>query len=173
MASTSVHPDEEYGSNDDIPVNTNHASSVQNDLPIVHITSYGYRRGPLQPAPDVIFDMRALPNPPKNVRTGQTGLSKQLREWLFSDDMVQKRFGEVRTTIQTRLDEAKADGEHEITIGVHCELGKHRSVSIVEELAKTRFEGWNVVVDHRDVHLKRSSQKDRSRRGQMENDGSE
>jgi RNase adaptor protein for sRNA GlmZ degradation len=149
---------------DDLFVNTNHASSTENDLPTVFISSYGHRLGPLLPTPQISIDLRNLPNPPKNVRTGQTGLSKPLRNYLFSMDEVQRRFEEVVTRISSRLQEASNNGEDEIRVGVCCEIGKHRSVAVVEELERTRFPGWNVVVAHRDVHLKRSNQKDRSRR---------
>ncbi|KIM45063.1 hypothetical protein M413DRAFT_17191 [Hebeloma cylindrosporum] len=154
----------------DLFVNTNHTSSTENDLPTLFISSYGHRVGPLLPTAQVSIDLRNLPNPPKNLRTGQTGLSKALRDYLFSMDEVQRRFEEVITRISSRLQEARENGEDQIRVGVCCELGKHRSVAVVEELGKTRFPGWNVVVAHRDVHLKRSNQKDRSRRNRDLND---
>ncbi|KDR75289.1 hypothetical protein GALMADRAFT_140814 [Galerina marginata CBS 339.88] len=148
---------EEGYSSDELFTNTNHSSNLENDLPTIFITSFGHRRGPLVPTPDISVDLRTLPNPPKNVRTGQTGLSKVLREWLFSDDQVQRRFDGICTLIQDRIRTAQANGVHEITVGVCCELGKHRSVAVVEQLGETRFKGWNVMVNHRDVHLKRSN----------------
>lgn len=156
---------------DDLFVNTNHTSSIENDLPTVFISSYGHRLGPLLPTPQIAIDLRNLPNPPKNLRTGQTGLSKPLRDYLFSMDEVQRRFEEVVTRISSRLQEAGDNGEGDIRVGVCCEIGKHRSVAVVEELGRTRFPGWNVVVAHRDVHLKRSNQKDRSRRARDYNEG--
>ncbi|KAJ6472834.1 hypothetical protein C8R47DRAFT_720221 [Mycena vitilis] len=53
----------------------------------LYLTSYGHHFGPF-PAPPVIgglaprliqYDIRALPNPPKNVRAKQTGLHKAHR----------------------------------------------------------------------------------------------
>lgn len=144
--------------------NTNHADSLENDLPTIKITSFGHRRGPLLPTPDLSFDCRALPNPPKNVRTGHTGLSKALRDALFSKEEVQRRFQDICTFINAHIRQAQANGEQSISVGVFCELGKHRSVSMVEQLGQTRFNGWNVVVEHRDVHLRRSNQKNKLRR---------
>jgi len=149
---------------DNLFVNTNHTSSPENDLPTVFIFSYGHRLGPLLPTPQISFDLRNLPNPPKNVRIGQTGLSKPLRDGLFSINEVQQRFKEITTHISSRLREAGDSGEGEVRVGVCCEIGKHRSVAVVEELGRTRFPGWNVVVAHRDVHHKRSNQKNWSRR---------
>lgn len=136
--------------------NTNHSQSLENDLPTLSITSFGHRRGPLLPAPDLSFDLRDLPNPPKNVRTGHTGLSKALRDSFLSIEVVKTRFETVCDLISARLQEAQANGEDQVTVGVFCELGKHRSVSMVEQLGQTRFRGWNVIIQHRDVHIKRS-----------------
>lgn len=155
--------DEEHLSN--VFKNTNHAVSVEDDLPTIKITSYGHRRGPLVPTPGLSFDCRTLPNPPKIVRTGHTGLSKSLRDAFLSKEEVQRRFQEICALINTRIEQAQLNDEQNISVGVFCELGKHRSVSIVEQLGQIRFTGWNVIVDHRDVHLGRSSQKDRVRRG--------
>jgi RNase adaptor protein for sRNA GlmZ degradation len=156
---------------DNLFENTNHTSSTENDLPTVFISSYGHRLGPLLPNPQISIDVRNLPNPPKNVRTGQTGLSKPLRDGLFSMDAVQQRFKEITMHISSRLREASNNGEAEIRVGICCEIGRHRSVAIVEELGRTKFPGWNVVVAHRDVHHKRSNQKNRSRRPRDYNDG--
>ena len=156
---------------DDLFVNTNHTSSTENDLPTLFISSYGHRLGPLLPTPQLSIDVRHLPNPPKNVRTGQTGISKPLRNWLFSVDEVQQRFKEITIQISSRLQEASDNGVGEIRVGVCCEIGKHRSVAVVEELGRTKFPGWNVVVAHRDVHHKRSNQKNTSCRTRDYNDG--
>lgn len=143
--------------------NTNHSHSLEKHLPTLSITSFGHRRGPLLPAPDLSFDLRDLPNPPKNVRTGHTGLSKTLRDAFLSIEAVKSRFDSVCDLINVRLQEAQRTGEDHIAVGVFCELGKHRSVSMVEQLGRTRFSGWNVVVQHRDVHIKRTGQRNKHR----------
>jgi hypothetical protein len=38
----------------------------------------------------------------------------------------------------------------------------------VEELGRVRFDGWNVIISHRDVHRGRASRKHRPRREQVE-----
>lgn len=155
---------------DDIPVNTNRDISPDNDFPTVYITSFGKRRGPLMPTPQLSIDLRDLPNPPKALRSAQTGLSKPIRDWIFTEAAVQERFESVCGQIKSTLDAAKENGETEVVVGVNCEIGKHRSVAFVEELGRRKFPGWNVVTGHRDVNLKRSNQKHRSR---YEDDDSE
>ncbi|KAF9528495.1 hypothetical protein CPB83DRAFT_854246 [Crepidotus variabilis] len=149
---------------DDIPANTNHDSTLENDLPTVRIISFGHRRGPLIPEPHLSIDLRNLPNPPKAIRNGQTGLTKPIRDWVFNDAAVQTRFQSVCRQVQECLNTAQENEETEVIIGVNCEIGKHRSVAFTEELGRVKFESWNVIIEHRDVHIKRSSQKHRSRR---------
>lgn len=148
--------------------NTNRAEEPDGDLstiPTIYISSFGHRRGPLVPTPDFSFDLRSLPNPPKNIRTSQTGLHKPLRDWLFSNPQVQNRFSDICEAIRLGVQNAEANGVSELHVGVFCELGKHRSVSIVEELSRQRFDGWNVVVQHCDVHLKSSNRDKKIRQG--------
>lgn len=137
----------------------NHLSSLENDLPTVYIISFGIHNGPLSPHPDLSIDLRSLPNPPKHIRTGQTGLSKPLRDWLFADALAQQRFQHTCSQIREYLDHAKVGGQSRVIVGVNCQIGRHRSVAVVEELGKVRFEGWNVAIRHRDVHRKRTSRK--------------
>jgi RNase adaptor protein for sRNA GlmZ degradation len=120
-------------------------------IPTIYISSFGHRRGPLVPSPDLSFDLRSLPCPPKKLRTSQTG---HLRDWLFSNPQVQNRFNDICEAIKLGVQNAEANGVPELYVGVFCELGKHRSVSIAEELKRQRFNDWNVVVRHRDAHLK-------------------
>ncbi len=154
-----------------LQVNQNHLSPLENDLPTVYVTSYGHRFGPLAIPPHIAVDLRTLPNPPKTIRSGQTGLSKPLRDWLFTNEEVQARFSDICGRIRAALAEVAARGENELRVGVNCEMGKHRSVAVVDELARTKFEGWNVLVDHRDVHRKRSSKKSGHLRSKHEYDG--
>ncbi|KAF9485822.1 hypothetical protein BDN70DRAFT_870713 [Pholiota conissans] len=154
-----ISSEPEGPSNDDLLFsNENHTlPTSNNDRPTLHLTSFGYRIGPLFPTPDITFDIRALPNPPKSVRTGRTGLSQTLREGFFADERVQRRFREICARIKAHVEEADARGRRMVRVGVCCEIGRHRSVAVVEELGHVRFEGWNVVVGHRDVHRVKKS----------------
>ncbi|KAF8170951.1 hypothetical protein BJ912DRAFT_131789 [Pholiota molesta] len=120
---TSPHPCHVEGGlegpsqDDPLPTNQNHTRPTENDLPTIHITSYGHRLGPLLPAPDLAFDLRALPNPPKSVRTGHTGLSKALRDAFFADERVQQRFQETCAAIRSPAEEAGASGVGALSVG--------------------------------------------------------
>jgi RNase adaptor protein for sRNA GlmZ degradation len=107
------------------------------------------------------YDIHSLPNPPKNIRTQQTGLDKSLREWFFSRLESVAKLDEVCATIDAALDEVAKSGVgcSEIHVVVFCEMGKHRSVALVEELSRRAFfvgtedgrKKCPVVVQYRDV----------------------
>ncbi|KAH6906006.1 hypothetical protein BKA70DRAFT_1289982 [Coprinopsis sp. MPI-PUGE-AT-0042] len=70
----------------------------------------------------------------------------------------------------------ESDEEHEeaeedtaeVSVGVFCQLGRHRSVAVVEELGKWRWNTrseWDVVIGHRDLVVERTqAHKDRVRK---------
>ncbi|KAJ6536906.1 hypothetical protein B0H19DRAFT_1382744 [Mycena capillaripes] len=175
---------------DPIPLNLNHADTSQgvsemsdsSDTPCtIYLTSHGHRFGPFSPPPPgagdctlkvLQYDIRALPNPPKNVRAQQTGLHKALREWFFSRPEAVAKLGEVCAEIDATLAQFPKVGlsRAELHVVVFCEMGKHRSVAFIEELARHLFfverdgerEKCAVVVQHRDVA--RAKHDPRSRR---------
>ena len=52
--------------------------------PTLDLISYGHSP-PLKPAPELKFDVRPLPNPPKQIRDAHNGKSKCLQEWMRTD----------------------------------------------------------------------------------------
>ncbi|KAJ7919564.1 hypothetical protein B0H13DRAFT_241191 [Mycena leptocephala] len=180
---------------DDIPPNPNYNESTSLSSGVsestspckIHLTSHGHRFGPFAPPtradsdspPKILqYDIRALPNPPKNVRTQQTGLHKALREWFFSRPEAVAKLEEVSTAIDRTIEEVQntTGGAQcaEIHVVVFCEMGKHRSVAFVEELSRRAFyietesgrERCPVVVQHRDIA--RGKHDPRSRRQRID-----
>ncbi|EAU83021.2 hypothetical protein CC1G_08958 [Coprinopsis cinerea okayama7 len=148
------------------PSSSSSSSSSPSSSPkqrTLHITSYGHTIGPLAPRPTLKFDVRALPNPPKHVRSSQLGIYKPLQEWFFAREEVQTRFLTISSKIEDALQIAEANDQNDVFIGVCCQLGKHRSVAMVEALGRRAWlAGWSVEVGHRDMLR---------RRGQSSKDG--
>lgn len=137
----------------------------------VSLYSYGRANGPLV-TPDIqeqnsirlSYNIRHLPNPPRNLRAMTTGLSPRLRKEFMKNEIVgsflERTQNEIVNSLKTSCDalsqesssseEPKGHGnECEITttsthqkpnislvVTVCCEEGRHRSVAFVEELAK-------------------------------------
>lgn len=51
----------------------------------------------------------------------------------------------------------------ELRVGINCQMGRHRSDAMVEELAKMPWPGWDVRVEHRDIEKKRRDNNKKSR----------
>jgi hypothetical protein len=180
------------------------------ELPTLYLISFGHSP-PLKPAPQLKFDVRSLPNPPKHIRDAHNGISKRLQEWMQTDakflarrDAIKEEIEEAMTDItaaqekryilklglrnggttsedaagkhvEAEEEDAAPKGDEEgsssesmngdtvssrdqttmLRVGVYCAMGRHRSVAMVEELARLSWPGWRVQVEHRDISKKR------------------
>jgi UPF0042 nucleotide-binding protein len=116
------------------------------------LVSFGYRHG-LPVDADLVFDARCLPNP-HFVEALQplTGLAPQVVEYVLgfaqARDFVERIESFLTGTFPLYMQEGKAY----LTIAIGCTGGRHRSVVLVEELARRlRGSGHEVSVRHRDV----------------------
>ncbi|KAF6753903.1 hypothetical protein DFP72DRAFT_900837 [Ephemerocybe angulata] len=155
------------------------------NIKTLRIRSFGRRYGPLFPdsTPSsgsqhptrtraLTFDVRSLPNPPKDIRMSYSGLSKPLQEWLFSKPEVVTRVDEICREVERSLSDIQegdddgdnvegedSEGDHgrvSLDVGICCQLGRNRSVAVVETLGRRKWpEGWRVEIGHRDVHQQR------------------
>ena len=79
--------------------------------PTLIVYSHG-RTPPLQPPPDLKYDLRDIPNPPRALRYVSDGRSVRLREHLLSDPVFVSRLDrverEIRDAMKTKLQEHAA-----------------------------------------------------------------
>ncbi|KUJ12279.1 uncharacterized protein LY89DRAFT_721940 [Mollisia scopiformis] len=73
------------------------------DLPKLILISHAHSP-PLNPAPQLRFDLRNLPNPPKRIRDAHVGTSKRLQEWMEADPAFLARLEEIREEIREAMD---------------------------------------------------------------------
>ncbi|KAF1996131.1 hypothetical protein P154DRAFT_580224 [Amniculicola lignicola CBS 123094] len=66
--------------------------------PLLVLYSHG-RNPPLNPPPDLKYDLRNIPNPPKALRDVSDGRSKRLREHLLSEEKFVRRLEEVEREV--------------------------------------------------------------------------
>ncbi|KAF2474790.1 uncharacterized protein BDR25DRAFT_112063 [Lindgomyces ingoldianus] len=71
--------------------------------PVLVIYSHG-RNPPLNPAPDLKYDIRSIPNPPKALRDTSDGRSKRIREHLLSEPKFSQKLELVEKDIRIRMD---------------------------------------------------------------------
>lgn len=121
-------------------------------LLIVSLESFGYRYG-LPPASDLVFDVRFLPNPHYiDELRPLTGLDPTLREYVLSQQACRDFRHHLDRFLVFLLPHYRAEGKSYLTVAIGCTGGRHRSVSIVEDLYSS-FSETDIVlrVNHRDI----------------------
>jgi UPF0042 nucleotide-binding protein len=115
--------------------------------------SFGFKNGiPLDA--DFIFDARCLPNPHwiPELR-GLTGKDQPVVEFLKDQAMVDAFFVDVKSFLDSWIPRFEAEGRSYLTVGVGCTGGQHRSVFLVDLLAKYfKSPSLNVIVRHRELN---------------------
>ncbi|KAF2792716.1 hypothetical protein K505DRAFT_278307 [Melanomma pulvis-pyrius CBS 109.77] len=92
--------------------------------PVLILYSHG-RNPPLHPSPDLKYDLRNMPNPPKALRDVSDGQSKRLREHLLSTPKFTEKLNEAEREIRSAMEGKVAEnGERhlreEIVVQTHC-----------------------------------------------------
>ncbi len=119
---------------------------------VVHIVSFGYKRGvPLDA--DLLFDVRFLPNP-HYVESLQKldGTAAEVNEYVFKWNVTKTFMSKLYDFVSFLLPLYMNEGKSQLTIGIGCTGGKHRSVALAEHLgALLENSGYKVIVEHRDA----------------------
>ena len=113
--------------------------------------SFSYRHGlPLDA--DWVLDCRMLANPHYDPQLRPfTGCDAPVIEYLGRDAGVQRWLDDVRTLLGHWLPEIVRENRSHVTVAIGCTGGRHRSVYLAEELAKSFRADWRVLVRHRAV----------------------
>ena len=117
----------------------------------VTLVSFGFRYGTPQ-AVELLFDVRFLPNPYFDVKLrDRSGRESEVALYVLQNPRGEAFFERLRGWLDFLLPLYEAEGKAYITIGFGCTGGRHRSVAVVEALARAlRERGREVNVEHRD-----------------------
>jgi RNase adapter protein RapZ len=120
----------------------------------VSLISFGFKQGaPLDV--DTLFDIRFLPNPHYDPELRPlTGHDGPVREAVLGQENARAFLERASELLSFLIPRYAAEGKTYFTLGVGCTGGRHRSVVIVEELARRlRQEDpeINLFVRHRDL----------------------
>ncbi len=117
----------------------------------VHLVSFGYKHGvPLEV--DLLFDVRFLPNPYFVPSLRQlTGRNPKVARYLRSFPETGEYLRKLEDFLKYLIPFYLREGRSYLTIGIGCTGGRHRSVFVVEELAKSlKTRKSHVMLRHRD-----------------------
>lgn len=113
--------------------------------------SFAFKRGlPLDA--DFVFDVRMLPNPHYVAELRPlTGRDAPVAEWLREHDAVARMYADVEGFLQHWLDALADDHRSYVTVAIGCTGGQHRSVFLVEQLARAFGDRWAALKRHREL----------------------
>ena len=111
--------------------------------------SFAFRDGiPLDA--DWVVDARMLPNPHYQPGLAQlTGRDAPVIEFLAREDRVGAFLEDLRGFLARWLPDVRRDNRNYLTVAIGCTGGRHRSVYLAEQLAKSFAGEWRVLVRHR------------------------
>jgi len=116
------------------------------------VISFGYKHGiPLDV--DVVFDCRFLPNPfwVEDLRP-LSGLDEPVRDYVLGQPESREFLDKVEDLLISILPSFVREGKSYLTIAMGCTGGRHRSVTLAQELAsRLGRHGQPVAVFHRDI----------------------
>ena len=116
------------------------------------VISFGYQHGiPLDV--DLVFDCRFLPNPHwvDDLRP-LTGLDEPVREYVLAQPATKEFLARLDDLFELVLPGYVKEGKTYLSVAVGCTGGRHRSVVLAEEVARSMAaHGFKPVVNHRDL----------------------
>ena len=133
------------------------AGEAHSEAMRVEISSFGFKRG-LPRQADLVYDVRFLPNPFYIEGLGRhTGLDEDVREFVLGNPITQDFLTKLEDLLLFLLPHYQEEGKRNLSIGIGCTGGAHRSVAIAEYLGRLLKErGWQATVAHRDLLLEQA-----------------
>jgi len=122
----------------------------------IELWSFGFKYGVMEA--DAMIDVRFLPNPYyDNSLRFFTGRNAQCSAFVFQHESCRAFAKSLAEFIMTMRESADAHKKPVLKVAIGCTGGQHRSVAIIEELARLllqaqkRGKGVRVEVHHRDA----------------------
>lgn len=119
---------------------------------IVTVLSFGFKYG-IPTDSDLVFDVRFLPNPyyvPE--LKALTGNDRAIQDFVLKSTEAMEFLSMLNKMITFLIPNYIKEGKNQLVISIGCTGGKHRSVTIVNELYKALSElEYSVKFEHRDI----------------------
>lgn len=116
---------------------------------LVILESFGFKYGVPANA-DFMFDMRSLPNPYYDSELRPyTGMDKPVWDYLDGQPLVQEMVGDIERFVTHWLPRLEEESRSYVTVAIGCTGGQHRSVYVVEKLARRLKGRYELLIRHR------------------------
>ena len=103
---------------------------------------------------DLVFDVRFLPNPyyVEGLRA-KTGNDKEIQDYVLQFKEAHEFLDKLEDMINFLIPNYIAEGKNQLVISIGCTGGKHRSVTLANELYKRMADKkeYGLKIEHRDI----------------------
>lgn len=121
---------------------------------IVNILSFGFKNG-IPADADLVFDVRFLPNPFYiDELKYLTGNDRGVQDYVMGFPEAGVFLDKLTDMLQFLIPNYVKEGKYQLVIAIGCTGGKHRSVTLANELygkLKRQNAGFSVILNHRDI----------------------
>ena len=119
----------------------------------VTILSFGFKYG-IPADSDLVFDVRFLPNPYYVVGLRyKNGNDKEIQDYVLQFDEAHDFLDKLEDMVNFLIPNYIIEGKNQLVISVGCTGGKHRSVTLANELYKRleKNKEYGLKIEHRDI----------------------
>lgn len=117
----------------------------------ISFVSFGFKHGIPKDA-DCVFDVRFIKNPywVETLRP-LSGKDQAVVDYVMSQEHAQHYFNELSHFLSFSFPLYIQEGKNHVTVAIGCTGGRHRSVTLVNALARTFSKQYKVYTKHRDL----------------------
>ena len=119
----------------------------------ISVLSFGFKYG-IPADADLVFDVRFLPNPYyiEELRP-KSGNDKEVRDYVMQNEKANVFLEKLSDMVEFLIPNYILEGKTQLVIGIGCTGGKHRSVTLANELfwVLSKTENYGVRIEHRDI----------------------
>ena len=119
----------------------------------ISVLSFGFKYG-IPADADLVFDVRFLPNPYyiEELRP-KSGNDKEVRDYVMQNEKANVFLEKLSDMVEFLIPNYILEGKTQLVIGIGCTGGKHRSVTLANELFRvlSKNENYGVHIEHRDI----------------------
>ena len=119
----------------------------------ISVLSFGFKYG-IPADSDLVFDVRFLPNPYyiEELRP-HSGNDKQVRDYVMDNKKAEIFLEKMTDLVEFLIPNYVQEGKTQLVVGIGCTGGKHRSVTLANELFEilSKNENYGIRIEHRDI----------------------
>ena len=119
---------------------------------IITTVSFGYKYG-IPVDSDLVFDVRFLPNPyyiPELKM--KTGRDTEVSKYVMNSEAAHEFLDKLTDMLLFLIPHYISEGKNQLVVSIGCTGGKHRSVTLVQELAgRLSITEYGLKIEHRDI----------------------